>query len=484
MKHILFCIFFLAVSLGALTAQAQVMTIHHTDGTTTSYNASDIEEITFDEEEIKTLPELKNQYGYDEQVTDIKTVLMLEDEELGYLFALYSNEDANPEEDEPVMTFALPEDSVGKTINLSTADMSALQIKTEGVERATLSGTLKVSFDKFRKNVTIILDSENAEGHAIRANWSGAFTLTYEAENIYTVTPDGYEPVEYDMTSVFRIKPASTGDATAFAFGNVAATTPDGLLSGDNAVWFSVSAAKVNTAIDLATDAGSYTFKYIDYATGTVYEEVTSGTITTAQTDGDKVYFTIDATLADGTTISGEYYGTVTDVESLDVLIPEVQYGNVILFYDSDGNETVNQEITEVKYSTSKDYTYNVSVTTLYFAPEGSNISDPQACPQLSFTEQLVNAGKLNLVDLEDGSLFKINYKSMQLTSHDDKKYYGYSTYPDNGTVEISRDDDGNYKVLPEVVNSYTTSNYNGEATTGGNNSKLILSYKGSVTAK
>jgi len=283
---------------------------------------------------------------------------------------------------------------------------------------------------------------------------------------------------------VFRIKPAATGDATAFAFGNVAATTPDGLLSGNNAVWFSVSAAKVNTVIDLATDAGSYTFKYIDYATGTVYEEVTSGTITTAQTDGDKVYFTIDATLADGTIISGEYYGTVTDVESLDVLIPEVQYGNVILFYDSDGNETVNQEITEVKYSTSKDYTYSVSVTTLYFAPEGSNISDPQACPQLSFTEQLVNAGKLNLVDLEDGSLFKINYKSMQLTSHDDKKYYGYSTYPDNGTVEISRDDEGNYKVLLEVVNSYTTSNYNGETTTGGNNSKLILSYKGAVTAK
>lgn len=484
MKHIFSCIFALTASLFALTAQAQVMTVHHTDGTTTSYNASDIEEITFDEEEIKTLPELKNQYGYDEQVTDIKTVLMLEDEGMGYSFALYSNENADPDEDEPVMTFVLPTDSLGKSIDLSTADMSLLQIKTEGMERNALTGTLKVSFDKFRKNVTIVLNSENAEGHAIRADWSGSFTLTYEAENVYVVTPDGYEPVEYDMSSVFRVKPTSTGDATAFAFGNVTATSPDGLKSGDNAIWFSVSAAKVGTTIDLATDAGSYTFKYIDYTTGTVYEEVTSGTITTAQTDEDKVYFIIEATLADGTVITGEYYGTVTDVESLDTLIPEVEYGNLILFYDSDGNETVNQEITEVKYSTAKDYTYEVTVTTLYFSPEGANIADPQACPQLSFTEQLVNAGKLNLVGLEEGSLFKINYKSMQLTSHDDKKYYGYSTYPDNGTVEISRDADGNYEVSLEVINSYTTSNYNGETTTGGNQSKLILSYKGAVTAK
>lgn len=485
MKRIFSYIFAFATSLAALTAQAQVMTIHHTDGTTTSYKASSIEEITFDEEEEETLPELVNQYGYDMTVIDIKKVYMVEDAEVGgYLFALFSDENADLNEDEPVMFFALPSDSLGKTINLATADMSVLQLTTEGVERATLTGTFRVSFDKFQKNVTIVLNSEDADGHAIRANWSGAFTLAYDAENIYTVTPSGYEPAEYDMVTVFRVKPATTGAATAFAFGNVSATTPDGLKSGNNAVWFSISAAKVGTTIDLSSDTDSYTFKYIDYDTGTVYEEVTSGTITTAQTDGDMVYFTIEATLADGTVISGEYYGTVTDVESLDELIPEVEYGNVILYYDADGNELVNQEIAEVKYATGTDSMYGTEYTTLYFAPEGTTkYVDPQACPALQFTESLVNAGKLNLVDLEDGSLFKIYYKGMQLTSHDDKKYYGYSTYPDNGTLEITRDADGNYEIYLEVTNSYTTTGWGGE-TTGGDNTKLILSYKGAVSAK
>lgn len=479
MKRIYTTLFTLLVALFALTAQAQVMTIHYLDGTTSEVQVNTIDEITFDEE---SLPTLKNQYGYDTEVINLNTAIMIEEEGFGYYFGLFTEENANSDEDSPVVNFAMPSDSIGKTINLATADMSVLQITVNGQECPSLTGTLKVSFDKFMKNVTISLNSQTDDGHSIRAEWSGAFTTAFEAENAYNVTVSGYEPVEYDFVTVFRVKPASTGASTAFAFGDVEATTAEGLLSGSNAVWFTVSAAKVGTTIDLAADEGSYTFKYIDYSTGTVYTDVVSGTLTTSQTDGDQVYFEFEVTLEDGTVISGEYYGSVTDVESLDALIPEKQYGNAILYYNADGSEMVNQQITEVKYSTSKDYTYGTQVTTLYFVSEDANVSDPQATPQLSFTDNIVNVGTLNLPELEDGDLFKIYYKNMQLTSHDDKKYYNYSNYPDNGTVRISRDSDGNYDILLEVVNSYDTPATN--ITGGGDKSKIILSYKGTVVAK
>lgn len=464
----------LIASLYNYNALAQVMTIHHKDGTTQRIQAAQIEKITFGDTE---LPTLDNQYGYDEDVIDLLSAFYCEDDELGQVFAFYDKAEPDDETDVPVIAFAMPEDSLGKTIDLATADLTSVLIVQKDTYYKQLSGTLRIAFDKFKKNITVAFDSQTPTGHYVRTAYQGAFTITYDTDDTYTVTATDGTSEDYNMTSVLRVLPTATGEATAFAFGNVEATTAEGLKSGSNAVWFTVSASKVGTTIDLAADTDSYTFRFFDYTTGTTYDQVVSGTLTTAQTDGDEVYFEFTATLADGTVISGDYYGPVTDVESLDDMIPAQEYGNVIIYYNADGEETVNQTIGSATASTKTDSSYNVDVTTITFAPEDSS----QKAAKLSFTEGMVNQGTLNLVDLAEGSMFKIEYGSIQLTSRDDKKYYGYSLYPDNGTVEITRNEDGTYKIFLEVVNSYTTTSWSGTAT-GGDNTKLIVSYTGTVT--
>lgn len=482
MKRIYSYLLALTCALSALTAQAQVMTIHHKDGTTQEFAVSQLDSVTFDE---LTLPTLNNQYGVDQEVTDIKSVVMVQDATSGgYEFSLYAESGITDPQDGALLTISLPSSLLGKSIDLASDDFSQVTMQATGVTYQSLEGTLKVSFDKFQTNVTFALESMTETGHYLRTAYTGAFSTSYSAANVYTVEAAGYEAAEYPFATVLRVKPTATGGSTSYAFGDVQATDAEGLKSGTNAVWFTVSAAKLGTTINLATETGSYTFKYIDYSDGSVYEDVTTGTLSATENSNGKVRITLKATLADGTIINGDYYGDVIDVDALDNCIPEKQYGNVILYYNADGDVTVDQEITSAKYKESKDYTYSVTTTTIYFIPDGTNENDPQSCPQLTFTEQLVNAGTLNLVDLADGSLFKIYYKKIQLTSHDDKKYYGYSTYPDNGTVRISRDDNGNYDIVLEVINSYTTSDFSGGTTTGGDNTKIILSYKGAVTAK
>lgn len=474
MKRIAFSIIALLVSLASATAQTQVMTVHQKDGTVQNFPLDQIEEVTFDKSE---LPQLQNQFASDDVVTSIGSVLMTQDG-TDYGFALYEAKGVTEiSAGNALLVISLPADQLGKSIDLATADPDDVFVGQGDSQADLQSGTLKVSFDKFNKNVTISLESQTTTGHYLRAAYAGSFVRTYTADNELYVTPQGGEPANYGIASVLRVKPASTGDATQIAFGDAQATTAGGLQQSHCAVWFGVAASKLNSTIDLAADKSSYTFKYIDYATGSTLENtVAEGTLTTAQADGDKVYFTLSARLEDGTLVEADYYGTVTDVESLDAMVPTPVMPNKFLYYNADGAAQYDKPIVTVKY---KDTTTSdgIAVRTLYFAPENADVSDKWSSPQLQFTEKFVNAGKVDLSQLQEGDGFKIVFGSLQLTSPD-AMYHGWSAVPDNGLLTLTQDADGNYDIYIEIVNKYKMG-----TTSGGDGNKLVLSYKGKAEA-
>lgn len=461
----------LAAMSAASWAQSQttVMNILKKDGTTVEYNVSDVENITFAEKE---LPKLSNQYAVGDQIVPIGSVVYMKDGG-GCAFGIYEATHAEVIQDTPDVYLYVSDAMMGKDIDLAQATSDDAVVSFKAADGAKLSGNLKVAFDKFKKNVTISLEGKADNGTLLRMAYSGAFALSYKASNEFaSVATDGTES-KHAIGSVLSM---TKDGATNIAFSNVNAAQASDMLAADNAVWFSLSASKIfQGTIDLASAPDSYTFKYIDYATGTVYDEVTSGTITTEKTASGLVYFALNVTLADGTVVRGDYFGSTTEVASLDEMIPVPVMSNKFIFYNQDGVELQNKEIVNVKYSTSG------TATTLYFLPEGGSEYDSYTSPQLSFDEKLVNAGKIDLSQLKAGDNFSIKFSSLQLFSPEDK-YMGYSNVPNNGTLSVNRDADGNYDVYLEITNRYTTPAMGtGEK---GDNTKLVISYKGTAEKK
>ena len=275
----------------------------------------------------------------------------------------------------------------------------------------------------------------------------------------------------YDVASALVLNPATTGAATTFAFGDVEATTADGLLAGKIGVAVSISASKLyNGTIDLAADADSYTLKYIDYATRVTYEKVKAGTITTAKDKDGKLYIKINATFDDNRTIELEYYGATTAVESLDGMTPAV-VSNSYKLYNADGNNLINKDICKVLLKQKS----NIYTFYLYGGEFSSKFSSEKVTLQVD--ESFINAGTINLAKLKDGDNFQVKYSDIQLYSPD-AKYGGSALTPDNGTFSIKKDAAGNYEISLDVVNTYTSATLS-----GGNKERFVFNYNGAVGA-
>lgn len=277
----------------------------------------------------------------------------------------------------------------------------------------------------------------------------------------------------YNVASALVLNPATVGAATTFAFGDVEATTADGLLAGKIGVAVSISASKLyNGTIDLATDADSYTLKYIDYATRVTYEKVKAGTITTAKDKDGKLYIKINATFDDNRTIELEYYGATTSVESLEGMTPAV-VSNSYKLYNPDGSPLINKDICKVLFKQKN----NIYTFYLYGGEFSSKYSGEKVTLQVN--ESFINAGTINLAELKDGDNFQVKYSDVQLYSPD-AKYGGFNNTPDNGTFSIKKDAAGNYEISLDVVNTYTNAMTPNGA---GNKERLVFNYSGEVGA-
>ena len=340
-KYIATAVLCLATVLPTFAQTRRVMTVHQKDGTTKVYKVNSIENVTFTDEALATL---SNQWAYNDDVKDLSKVTML-DANGSYVFALYGSDS----DTKPVFELTIPKSLMGQRITLGSDDAQDVKVAYNG-ETPKLTGTLQARFDKSKKNVTITLEAETADYSDLRCKWSnGAFTQIYTATNSIKTT-NVNDVKTYNVASALVLNPATVGAATTFAFGDVEATTADGLLAGKIGVAVSISASKLyNGTIDLAADADSYTLKYIDYATRVTYEKVKAGTITTAKDKDGKLYIKINATFDDNRTIELEYYGATTAVESLDGMTPAV-VSNSYKLYNPDGSILKNQDICKVLF--------------------------------------------------------------------------------------------------------------------------------------
>ena len=461
-KYIATAALCLATVLPTFAQTRRMMTVHQKDGTTKVYKVNSIENVTFTDEALATL---SNQWAYNDDVKDLSKVTML-NANGSYEFALYGS-DSNIK---PVFELTIPQSLMGKNIILGSDDAQDVKVAYNG-ETPKLTGTLQARFDKFKKNVTITLEAETADYSDLRCKWSnGAFTQIYSATNSIKTT-NVNDVKTYDIASALVLNPATTGAATTFAFGDVEATTADGLLAGKIGVAVSISASKLyNGTIDLAADADSYTLKYIDYATRVTYEKVKAGTITTAKDKDGKLYIKINATFDDNRTIELEYYGATTSVESLDGMTPAV-VSNSYKLYNPDGSILINKDICKVLFKQKN----NIYTFYLYGGEFSSKYGEKVT---LQVDEKFINAGTINLAKLKDGDNFKVKYSDVELCSPD-AKYMGYSNTPDNGTFSIKKDAAGNYEISLDVVNTYTNAN----TTNGGNKERLVFNYNGAVEA-
>lgn len=462
-KYIATAALCLATVLPTFAQTRRVMTVHQKDGTTKVYKVNSIKNVTFTDE---TLATLSNQWVYKDDIKDLSKVTML-DANGSYEFALYGSDN----DTKPVFELTIPQSLMGHEITLGSDDAQDVKVAYNG-ETSKLTGTLQAKFDKFKKNVTITLEAETADYSDLRCKWTnGAFTQIYTATNSIKTT-NVNDVKTYDVASALVLNPATVGAATTFAFGDVEATTADGLLAGKIGVAVSISASKLyNGTIDLATDADSYTLKYIDYATRVTYEKVKAGTITTAKDKDGKLYIKINATFDDNRTIELEYYGATTSVESLDGMTPAV-VSNSYKLYNPDGSILINKDICKVLFKQKS----NIYTFYLYGGEFSSKYGEKVT---LQVDEKFINAGTINLAELKDGDNFQVKYSDVQLYSPD-AKYSGFNNTPDNGTFSIKKDAAGNYEISLDVVNTYTNAMTPNGA---GNKERLVFNYSGAVEA-
>lgn len=462
-KYIATAALCLATVLPTFAQTRRVMTVHQKDGTTKVYKVNSIENVTFTDEALTTL---RNQWAYNDDVKDLSKVTML-DANGSYKFALYGSDS----DTKPVFELTIPQSLMGQKITLGSDDAQDVKVAYNG-ETPKLTGTLQARFGKFKKNVTISLEAETADYSDLRCQWNSAFTQIYSATNSIKTT-NVNDVKTYNVASALVLNPATVGAATTFAFGDVEATTADGLLAGKIGVAVSISASKLyNGTIDLAADADSYTLKYIDYATRVTYEKVKAGTITTAKDKDGKLYIKINATFDDNRTIELEYYGATTAVESLDGMTPAV-VSNSYKLYNPDGSPLINKDICKVLFKQKN----NIYTFYLYGGEFSSKYSGEKVTLQVD--EKFINAGTINLAELKDGDNFQVKYSDVQLYSPD-AKYGGFNNTPDNGTLTIKKDAAGNYEISLDVVNTYTNAMTPNGA---GNKERLVFNYSGEVGA-
>lgn len=462
-KYIATAALCLATVLPTFAQTRRVMTVHQKDGTTKVYKVNSIEKVTFTDEALATL---SNQWAYNDDVKDLSKVTML-DANGSYVFALYGSDS----DTKPVFELTIPQSLMGQKITLGSDDAQDVKVAYNG-ETPKLTGTLQARFGKFKKNVTISLEAETADYSDLRCQWNSAFTQIYSATNSIKTT-NVNDVKTYDVASALVLNPATVGAATTFAFGDVKATTADGLLAGKIGVAVSISASKLyNGTINLAADADSYTLKYIDYATRVTYEKVKAGTITTAKDKDGKLYIKINATFDDNRTIELEYYGATTAVESLEGMTPAV-VSNSYKLYNPDGSPLINKDICKVLFKQKN----NIYTFYLYGGEFSSKYSGEKVTLQVN--ESFINAGTINLAELKDGDNFQVKYSDIQLYSPD-AKYSGFNNTPDNGTFSIKKDAAGNYEISLDVVNTYTNAMTPNGA---GNKERLVFNYSGEVGA-
>lgn len=457
---LLFCV---ALSSLMLQAQEEIMKVCKADGTVVTFKVAEVDSVVFGVEEEVVL---NNQYEIYNKVHDILQVIEEDAVDGFYSYQFFE------EGEQPTLTLRIPSALLGKTVDLG--ESSEVQIYSgELLLDAPVSGSLKISKDKFQKNVTVAVEAvwEQTE---LRVQYSGIFTKNYVATNLMAMTTEEAGQDTEKILTVFK-QTEATGGSTAFLFGASDTTNPEDLTQTDYAIYISLSASKLNAGtIDLTTDANSYQLKVYDYVSGNIVSagENVVGILTTyADPSGDenKICLKLHATLENGTVLVVDYFGSTT-VADLELAKPVVASTNCYTLTNTDGLVETKADIVQLKVKEDGDFTY------FYFMKNDTDReTDTWNTPNLAIKTSLINAGELDVVDAE-AFTWKFNFFGMALSSTDNE----WMNIATNGVIKVDFDGE-NYTIDFTITDSYYTPWSQG--TPSGTMREMKLHYVGAGTA-
>lgn len=260
------------------------------------------------------------------------------------------------------------------------------------------------------------------------------------------------------------------GGSPVIVLGDAEATDAAGMREGHYALKITVAGNRFKNGVIDLSDSDSYALTLYDYVEGKTYD-ITShylGNITTLsdpETGGENLYVNVDFTAPSGITLSANYYGPLTTVETLEGLEPQIAESNNVILT---GVQDVNAVIETMQVLESTDGTYH-----LYFMTAGSERpDDSMAVPELQITPSMVNAGELSLPALD--KQWRVRYKGIDLQYADNQ----WKPAITNGTLTVSLSEDGTWDVTLSLINEY-----NNMGSVSGSREHLDIHYRGVASA-
>lgn len=282
----------------------------------------------------------------------------------------------------------------------------------------------------------------------------GTKTVTTALE----ITRPGEEAESWNnIESALRVIPQENGARTEFALGTGSGVEAAELrLNSKYVAYITVSALSLYQGeTDLSEGAASVTlYRYDNEA---VVETLTdpTGKLTTSRDTRGAVTLLFDGEFADGTTISIDFKGRVTDVTSLAELNPAPKYDNGLYYFNADGDLSFESQVTSVTRTTRSNGMYRYTITT---EKEG------QTC-YIEMKPSIVG-DCVEFTEVENNSL-NFTYGSIQVSGPNDQ----YRNTAKNGTLCLEEGADGTITIMLDITNRYTTT-FGGD---GGTPERIII---------
>lgn len=465
------------------------------------------------------LPKLNNQYGIDDQVKTIGSVVEWVDLEAGTTtFYIYDQEGVTaPSEETPAgLTIQLasdfdPEQIVNGRlvagskleIDFSSADMQKVSVQSGTFQSAPgMAGTLTLQKDRTDiSKLNVKLDIKGAD-QRLRANYNyGSISAGYKSSNHLTVSVTDDAGMDGDLTELFNyIQTGSQTDVYQFAFG-IPATDPEepkegvaALTTGRYAVHINVGEANLGETFDLATNKQLGLFVY-DYETYRTYDASTmdvTGTVRVIDAGSNNYYLSVDAVFQDGPTVKAEWFGSVTteDSDFSEILTPVEPFRPKIQVCRPDGSTIIDWTIVNVQVRYDPNYSFGgagvkTSAYIFYFVNENSSSVDNQMLiPFLAVNDDNLFCDIANMKDKADLEWqFKFTYKGNETVLY--KGDYGhpvpYNTErtPDESSLSIQKVGT-QWKITFQMKDWGVLQNGNSNPT--GTNNTLVIQWEGPLT--
>lgn len=470
------------------------------------------------------LPTLNNQYGIDDQVKTIGSVVEWVDLEAGTTtFYIYDKEGVTaPSEETPAgLTILLasdldPEQIVNGRlvagskleIDFSTADMQKVSVQSGTFQSASgMAGTLTLQKDRTDiSKLTVKLDIKGAD-QRLRANYTyGTVNPAYKSSDHLKVSVTDDAVMDGDLTELFNY--FQTG-VHQFAFG-IPATDPEepkegvaALTTGRYAVHINVAEANLGKTLDLSKsgEVGLFVYDYETYKTYDASKMDVTGTVRVIDAGSNNYYLSVDAVFEEGPTVKAEWFGSVTTEDSAfsEILTPVEPYIPTIVVRSEDKTELFRKTLERVEVRMEKDYKLNggpqyggaqFDAYYFYFVSEGAldynDIEAFIAVPQFMIPGSFIpTPGKsLNLGANTDAEDLHWQFKY----SAEGYLQYGYNGYsnagsftllPNTASVSIAKNEtDNTWKITFILVDYGTTAN----GSESGSKNVITIDWEGPLT--